>query len=310
MPSQRSLELPRVRIARSAWQRCVSELDRAAPHEAVLVPLIALRVRDLGRNPCAPLALTDLAELTVPTVLTVPERLQRASPVRVGVLPSTNRLLNPRIEAFTRSHPRLRTAAYLHSHPFAHERTWPSQGARADYEGHMLPLLGHNRQSGLETSFSFIACRTGGACRAEAAGVGGRWILHCFALDADERIVDLGFATVIDDEDPRVDEALLPGLRRVPPARTLVRRLRRRLRREGISTHWEELFDGWSRLRIEIGASVVVALLPDRFPDRPARWFVVQGGDVEPVDPPSILDPSIFTAWLLEDLKGETRGAA
>jgi hypothetical protein len=156
-----------------------------------------------------------------------------------------------------RRHPRLRAAAYLHSHPFAIGRTWPSGG---DLEGHMLPMLRRNAEAGLEASFSFIACRGGGG-----------WRLPCFAMDARGRVIELDAPEVVDDGDEAIRRA-----RSERASRCLVRRWRQQLQRRGLAPRADELFDGWSRVRVRLGGErVLVALFPLDFPAAPPRYHLV-----------------------------------
>lgn len=251
--------LPTVEIAASCLDQVEAELDRVAPREGLAVPLVWLARRAPDPGPTATLRLEQIEKVVIARVLLVPPDKQLNSGVRVGVLGETDALVAEATRRLTRRHPRLRACAYLHSHPFARGSTWPSRGARCDYEGHMLPLLDRGLQAGLATCFSAIACRTDD---------GRGWLLQVFALDDDRRIVDLGFARRVPDADPDVARALLPALSRRRSAR-LVRAWLARLRRARVAYRADELFDGW--LRIIAGS--LVALVPPDFPDHAPQLF-------------------------------------
>lgn len=255
-----------VDITHVCWQRLVAELDRVAPAEGIAVPLAALTMRDPGRNPCAMIALDDIARLTIAQLLLVPDGQQINSAVRVSVLPHTDRIINPQVERLLQRFPRLRACAYLHSHPFAIGSTQPSRGLRCDYQGHMLPLWHDNRQAGLDTSFSFIACR----------GPLGGWRLCCFALDPRGAVVDLGQARVVADVTAGQPGPLQHAVEEREPLRQVLRGFRRELRRRGFYCSSEELFDGWQRTVVHIDRRwSAVILLPIEFPQQAPRFFLV-----------------------------------
>ena len=256
-----------VDITLGCWQRLVAELDRVAPAEGIAVPLVALTMRDPGRNPCAMIALDDIARVTVAELLLVPDSQQVNGAVRVSVLPQTDRIVNAQVERLLRRFPRLRACAYLHSHPFAIGTTRPSHGLHCDYEGHMLPLWRDNRRAGLDTSFSFIACR---------GPLGAGWRLCCFALDPGGAIVDLGWARVVADVDAGQPGPLQHAVEEREPLRQVLRGYRRELRRRGFFCSSEELFDGWQRTVVHIDRRwTAVILLPIEFPQQVPRFFLV-----------------------------------
>lgn len=244
----------RVVVAQSCWNAIELELERVAPLEAVLLPLVAI---DHRCAPCAPIALADIETLAIAEVRAVPRELQHNTLVRVAALPRSDAWADAIVLPLVRRHPRLRAAAYLHSHPFAHGRTWPSSG---DIGGHMLPLLARNAACNLDASFSFIACRAGGG-----------WRLPCFAVGADHRVVEVGDAEVVDDADPVIGRA-----RALRPPRFWLARWRRGLRARGLAVQLDELFDGWRRARIALSSDrTLVVLFPLAFPEEPPQYFVV-----------------------------------
>ena len=241
----------RVVVAQSCWNAITFELDRVAPREGVVLPLIALEHR---AEPCAPIGLGDITTIAIAEVRCVPAELQDNALLRVAALPRSDAWSDSVVLPLVRRSPRLRAAAYLHSHPFARSRTWPSG---PDIDGHMLPLLARNREGGLMTSFSFIAC--------------GRWKLPCFAMDERQRVVEVGTAEIVDDADPIIERA-----RARRPARFWLKRWKQRLRARGIAPRIDELFDGWTRARVDLDAHrVLVVLFPLGFPDEAPRYFVV-----------------------------------
>jgi len=258
---------PEVRISELCWSQITAELDRVAPREGIVVPLVALGLRDAEFNPCRTIALTDIATVTIASVVLVPSDKQNNQIARVSVLDQTDDLIGEKVEALVARYPRLRACAYLHSHPFAWGSTRPSRGATCDYEGHMLPLLDSNRDAGLATSFSFIACR----------GLNGsRWRLQCFALNHRRQVVDLCFARIIPDGTAELATLFLPGLSRRPMVRTLLRRWRRDLGRQGYRVRCGQLFDGWTRIIVDLSRGrALVTLVPIDFPERAPQHHVV-----------------------------------
>lgn len=241
----------RIVVAQSCWTAICFEFDRVAPNEGVVLPFVALEHR---AAPCAPIGLGDITTLAIADVRAVPPALQHNSLLRVAALPRSDAWADSVVLPLVRRYPRLRAAAYLHSHPFAHERTWPSGG---DIDGHMLPLLARNRETGLDTAFSLIAF--------------GRWRLPCFAIDGGRRVIELGEAEVVDDADPAIVRARAPR-----PPRFWLKRWRQRLRARGLSPQLDELFDGWTRARVPLDAHrVMVVLFPLAFPDEAPQYFVV-----------------------------------
>jgi len=243
-------------VARSAWKTIVDELDRVAPREGVLLPLVALEART--PHPCTSIKLGAIDTLVLAEAHCVPPHLQEQSTVHVEALPTSDAWADDIVADSLRRSPRLRAAAYLHSHPFAFHRTSPSRG---DIDGHMKPLLGRNTDAGLEASFSFIACTSWR----------GSWNLPCFAMDPRERVIELGNSVVVADDDPRVVRALAP--RR---SRSLVRRWRRHLLRHGFTVTVDDLFGGWIRARVAIAPDLVlVVLFPLDCPASPPRYDLV-----------------------------------
>lgn len=246
----------RILVARSCWNTITEELDRVAPREGVLLPLVALELHH--DNPCTAIGLHDLAAVVLAEVRCVPPHLQENSVARVAALPSSDAWADDTVIPLTRRYPRLRPAAYLHSHPFAVARTWPSSG---DIDGHMRPLFARNADANLAASFSFIACTS----------VDGGWHLPCFAMDACGRVVELGDAEVVED-----DHASIVRARQQRVSRFLVRRWKRQLERHGVPYREDELFDGWLRFKIRLAqAQVLVVLLPVDLPATPARYHVI-----------------------------------
>lgn len=241
----------KVVVAQSCWNAIELELSRVAPREGVLLPLIAI---EHTRQPCAPIQLADISTLAIADVRAVPPELQESSPVHVAALPRADAWADATVLPLVRRSPRLRAAAYLHSHPFAYGTTSPSS---SDIDGHMLPLLARNAECGLFASFSFIAC--------------DRWKLPCFAMDAHRRVVPLGDTEIVDDADPIITRA-----RTQRPPRFWLKRWKQRLRARGLAPHVDELFDGWTRARITLDAGrVLVVLFPLDFPHAAPRYFVV-----------------------------------
>ena len=246
----------KILVARSSWNTITEELDRVAPREGVLLPLVALELHH--ENPCATIGLRDLAALVLAEVRCVPRHLQINSVAHVAALPSSDAWADETVLPLTRRYPRLRPAAYLHSHPFAVARTWPSSG---DIDGHMRPLLARNADASLAASFSFIAC----------TAFDGGWHLPCFAMDARQRVVELGNAEVVDD-----DHASIVRARQQRVSRFLVRRWKRQLERHGIEFCEDELFDGWLRFKIRITPTqMLVVLLPVDVPATPPRYHLI-----------------------------------
>jgi hypothetical protein len=263
--------LPHCTINSRCWRQVCAELDRVRPAEGLAVPLVTLTPRRADFNPCTPLELEDLGAVLIAAAVLVPEDRQVNRAARVSVLPDTNRRVNRRVEKLVSWFPRLRPCAYLHSHPFARGGTWPSRGPGCDYDGHMLPLLERNKEAGLNTSFSFIACRSGDD---------RSWELQAFALDWRRQIVDLGVVEPVDERDRAVQEALARGLTSRHLPRVMLRQWRRELDLRRLRYKVDELFDGWTRTIVHANDSTaVVALLPIDFPERLPSFFCVSKAD-------------------------------
>ncbi len=236
----------RVLVPADTWSVVVDELDRVAPREGVLVPLVSLVRRPSAPHPCIPAGLAELEAVVVAHAVPVPPDLQRGSAVHVAALPGADAWLDARVDEAMRRMPALRAAAYLHSHPFATGDTRPSS---PDVHGHMEPMRRAKEREGLLASFSLIACRAHG----------GGWILRAFACTADRPTVDLGVATVVDEAHPRVREARMPHARHRGLRGTL-RRWRRAAAQAGLPSTVDDLMDGWVRLRIHARGRTLVAL--------------------------------------------------
>jgi hypothetical protein len=300
--------IPRLLIGATCWRRICAELDRVLPCEGLAIPLVALNPAETRANPCTMIELDQLREVIIARAVLVPDRLQLNGWARVSVLPRTDGVVNREVEAEIRRHPSLRACGYLHSHPFARGRTWPSGGPAGDITGHIRPLLEHNRCAGLDTSFSFIACR-------EEAGPG--WRLQGFALDRHDRIVDLGFARVLEERSPLLARALQPALKTRSPFRYLLRRWRRELGRRRLHPRQDELFGGWLRFIVRVEPDLeLVILLPNSYPEQPAQYYTVRRASgrrasvrrLEPRDGESCRPD----AWvrLIEQVEEESHGRA
>ena len=247
----------RVVVAQSCWNAITFELDRVAPREGVLLPLVAI---EHARPPCATVRLADITTLAIAEVRAVPPELQRNAMLRVEALPRADAWSDATVLPLVRRYPRLRAAAYVHSHPFAIGSTTPSGG---DIDGHMLPLLARNADCGLRASFSFIA--------ATASDPRDGWVLPCFAMDHDRHVIGLGNTEIVADDDPIIVRA-----RATRPPRFWLKRWKQRLRERGLELHIDELFDGWMRAKIRLDADrVMVVLFPVDMPAQRPQYFIV-----------------------------------
>ncbi len=292
------MKLPAVRICRGTWDRIRAELDRVAPAEGLAVPLVALRPRDPDHHPCSPLRLDQLEGLLIAKSVLVPSRLQDNQPARVSARLMANQVVNARVLALCRRHPRLRACAHLHSHPFARGSTWPSGGPTGDVQGHLWPQLRVNRAAGLEASFSFIACRG-----PEREG----WRLQCFGLAPTGRVVDLGFAAPVSDHSPAVSWAMRGPLFRRPAFVRLHRRFRRAAERRGLLIRCDELFDGWHRTLLDLpGGDRVAVLMGLGAPQQIQFWSANPAGPARRLQPPwpGLAPPEAWIEWLCWEAGG------
>jgi hypothetical protein len=171
-------------------------------------------------------------------------------------------------------------------------------------------LLVSNRRAGLNTSFSFIACRDEG-------GIG--WRLQGFALDRHGRVVDLGCAHALEDHSPSLVRALQPALSSRPPYKHLLRRWRRELRRCRLHPRQDELFGGWLRFIVRVEEPddadfEVVILIPNGYPEQRAQYYAVHrlpthGSSVRRIEPRGG-ESCAPDAWvrLVEQVKEKHRG--
>jgi hypothetical protein len=241
---------PRVVVPVDTWSVIRQELDRVAPQEAVVLPLVSL-VRNAGApHPCVTTDLEHLDGVVLAQAIPVPPSLQRNTSVHVSALPGADAWLDARVEAAVREAPSLRSAAYLHSHPFATGDTSPSG---PDIQGHMKPMLRKKTEEGLRVSLSFIACRA----RMTAEG----WLLRVFACTPGQTVVDLGTTEVVNVSHPWVRLARLPHGRHRGMRGTL-RRWRRAAFEARLPVAVDDLMDGWVRVRVNAGGHrTLVALL-------------------------------------------------
>lgn len=262
-------------IAESAWQQVCAHLSESAPAEAAGIALVALQACE-GYSPARAMRLSDLDEVVIARFVPIPLNASVRSAMRVDVLPSADAPVNARVRELCAAHPRLRAAAFVHSHPFAHGHTAPSRGDSGDEGGHMRPLLLRNREAGLELSFSFIAARA------------QPWVLCSFAMDAHQQIVELAAAVVVEDNDPRVLKAL------EQPA-SIKRHLRRWRRTLAARTQVDALFDGWKRCHVQLNRARAILLCA---PSGGAAVWLETKDDVfhSQVEQLSALDP-LLRAW-------------
>lgn len=237
--------MPRLSVSARCWTDITRELERVAPAEAVLVPVVQVVRRD---DPWRTAGLHDVVEVRLVEVVRVAPDKQRNGSAYVSVVAGTDPDVDRAVLRLTRRMPALRTAAYLHSHPFSRGRTFASG---TDHRGHMIPLLARNEAAGLGASFSFIACRD---------GTGRGWRLQCFALDraAPLEVVDAGFCTVEADDSSAMRGARLPGV--LQRERAALRAWRTALRRRGWRVCFRQLLDGWVRARVDVDTHRTVAV--------------------------------------------------
>ncbi|MBI2570256.1 MAG: hypothetical protein HYV63_24905 [Candidatus Schekmanbacteria bacterium] len=281
---------PEVKIAATAFARMCAELDRVCPREAVLVPAIALTMRNPDRNPCAMIKLQDLAEILVARVVLMPPDRQINRAAAVCVRAATDEIVGLEVQDLLDRYPRLRACGYIHSHPFAQGSTWPSSGPGGDIEGHMLPLLARNRACNLDLSLSLIACRD---------PVAPGWKLQAFALASEVGpVLDLGFAAREQGAGERaaLARSLMPPHESRPDAARVLRRLRTGLRDRGATYEEDALFDGWIRIvTTHPRQARAVLLIPPDFPRSGARVYL--GGSAAgstraaPLEPRGATDP-------------------
>jgi hypothetical protein len=275
------MRTPDVLVPLDTWSVITRELSRVAPAEGVMLPLVALARNLDAPHPCITTTLRGLEAVVLNEVITVPPALQRNGMVNVAVLPGTDALLDAATTAACRARPALRVVAHLHSHPFARGHTWPSH---TDIHGHMRPLLSKARAEGLDTTWSFIACRN----RNDDG-----WVLQAFALDQGE-VVDLGPARLVDPQHRLVREARLPNAR-LRGLAGLVRRWRKAASPLGLWVRVDPLLDGWTRLRVCREDVTVGVLLVDHANAQVCHVFVVRGSQVSAVE---LESPVMVLTWM------------
>lgn len=267
------MRTPDVLVPWDTWTIITTELSRVAPAEAVMLPLVSLERNLEAPHPCVTTPLRGLEAVVLNEVLTVPPQLQRNSLANVAVLPGADAILDGLIQDACRARPALRVVAHLHSHPFARGNTWPSS---TDIHGHMRPLWRKAQQEGVDTTFSFIACR---------ASRGEGWMLQGFALDGGN-VVDLGMARVVEPTHRLVVHARLPNAR-LRGLAGLVRRWRKQAHGLNAQVAVDPLMDGWTRLRVLRNRVVLGVALVDHVRVEVAHAFVVRGTQVTPVEDPA-----------------------
>jgi hypothetical protein len=262
---------PTVVVAQDTWSTITQELDRVSPREGVVLPLVSLVRGPQAPHPCGPTHLHQLAGLVLADAVLLPPALQRNTPAHVAALRGADDHVNQDAQRRLRHAPCLRTAAYLHSHPFASGHTWPSGG---DIHGHMVPLLRRNTLAGLHASFSLIACRD--------VRPGG-WVLQAFAMGDAETVVDLGTVQTVAQDHPWVLAARLPSLR-LRGVRGAMRRWRKAARAAGSTVLADDLMDGWMRLRVPLPSGTLAALLEPLHATTAHAFHILHAGEVRPLD--------------------------
>ncbi len=260
---------PRFLMGMRAWQELCGELDRVAPDEGLAVPLMSIELRRGLAHPVQTMYLDQIKHVIIPRLFLLPGHLQDNRWARVQALAGSDDALQSRIDRCLDLYPRLRPAGFIHSHPFAKARTWPSSGPRGDIEGHLKPLMQRNGQSGLATGFSLIACRN-------RSGRG--WKLQAFALDRQGQVSDCGMVQPAPEGHPALRRALRGHAMQQQAGRKIILPWLQHMKSSGLQVQTQSLFDGWLRCDLSRNEERLISvLLPADFPRHSPRVYLRKG---------------------------------
>ena len=268
---------PEVRMGAAAYAAACAEFARwaawgrqtdGAAWEAVVYPLVAVQARrGWARSPLEPLPLAGCAELLVPRVVMPPPALAHYGPTwarpAAGATMAAATALQAQLDAVRAAHPRLDCYGRMHSHPWPHRRPQPSG---TDCAEHLSGALASNTAAGLPWALGLIAAAPG------PNDPPGAWPIQAYALEAGERLTDLGAVRVVADDDPAIRVALAgPGWATPAGARRQAA-LAQAGQDDGLSVSGMALHRGWYALAGRSADRPVRLLaLPPSFPTQPAR---------------------------------------
>jgi hypothetical protein len=194
---------PMVLIDEDAWQTICNEVtywaerDRnigGAPLESVFYPLTGVQLRhDALRSPFDPIELEDVKNFAVSKVFLPPREFtdytsHSAQFNAHGQIEKMQQIFNNGISSINARYPQLLFLGPGHSHPFAVAETSPS---RTDIEHHIRPYRRKNEELlGHRYSLALIIAQSPRNSR-------NPWQACAFAMDGNERVINLGIARVV-----------------------------------------------------------------------------------------------------------------
>lgn len=205
--------IPTVLIAKSAWQKIIKEVDywyyQRNRSEAGLYNLFGFfRSVSCLKPPWMKLELEDIGYFVVADVFTLPHEYCQNGPARARFVfpdPEKEKMVKDAIDRWSGAFNRYQNLEIgrTHSHPFALWNTWPSGGPSSvslDYSGiyGLWKHLSENRN--LDTVLEIIIVRS--------MMPSVRWRACCFAFDQQQRVIPLRWASIVSDDDERVQRVL------------------------------------------------------------------------------------------------------
>jgi|GEM_PF-6947943 hypothetical protein len=292
-----------VLISRHAAARLFAEVQRwvdhgltleQAPYECLAYPLSALTPRQQLLSPLEPVSLEAIAEITIDDVAIPPDEIKAFTPMNCHFggdnLERINQRFNRQIDEQISLQPRLAINSKLHSHPFT-GGDFLSAGDR--YHGVTSPQAHAWRQRrGLSTAILHVVypddvpqpqskpwrlTRHGAVTTHQGkSGFKVHWSIRTWASDDTGALHDLGDASVVANNHPRVKSA-----RRRPywQSRAGVKwcdSQKIQLREAGYRPSRNTLGRGWRRYIIHTADRCLVFALPPDFPQANMRVLDVQ----------------------------------
>lgn len=206
------MKLPKVIIEPTVWKNITAEVAKwairgknlgASPLECVFYPLTAISLRkERPLTPFDTINLIDVEQFSVGSVFIPPEKYANYTSYSAS-FSCQNETENTMQEVFTKAieqeiklQPQLYFLCPGHSHPFAIGTTSPSS---TDIEHHMRPYKRKNEELlGFRFSLALIIVQEPSQKDIVLQSIYNQyaWRACCFALDENEKVQNLGFAEI------------------------------------------------------------------------------------------------------------------
>jgi len=269
-------------ITQSAWQIITREVKHFAYHpdgskEAIIYPLFGLLFKN--KKPIRKkIELNDIEYFVVTHAFTPPRELCNHHKTSAGFLFKNHQeeikivnLVETWSSQYTDIFPTLEVG-HVHSHQFAIGKTRPSKD---DYDRthNLWKYLSQNRN--LNTALEIIICQSpiSSLCR--------KWNPCCFAFDKKQKIIDLGSAEIVPDNDKRVKEVLT-----IPFEEKKIGKIWELIQKKTIKNLDLRKNDwGWNMVRIQYAENKFAYIyLPPSFPDTKKVFYETYDENTEKLE--------------------------